>query len=239
MARAARRQRARVGDGPPFRHAERQGEAGQIEDRDEDIRAPDAESGHQRGPGKRAGDPRGVHGRAGHPDSPHQVIARDGVADQGIAHHLVVRTEDATERRGDEHERRRQHVGEAQDHQDRRQEREARPHAAEHGASAQAVAERPEHRRGQRAELLQRAERGEQEHRPRAHHHVPAEDQRLHLEGPGREEIGGPLEAEAAHAQRGEGQRRVGAPHCATGRDTGSLEASGSERSGGEGVAGP
>ena len=70
-------------------------------------------------------------------------------------------------------------------------------------------------------------------------HHVPAEDERLHLEGPGGEEIGGPLEAEAADAQRGEGQRRVGAPHCATGRECGiALGASGSERSGGEWVAG-
>src|ERR1700687_3055857 len=45
-------------------------------------------------------------------------------------------------------------------------------------------------------------------------------NRRLHLEGPGREGIGGPREAEAAYAQRGEGQRPVG-----------------SERSGGEGVA--
>ena len=53
-------------------------------------------------------------------------------------------------------------------------------------------------RRDQRAEILQRAEHREPEHRSGLDQHVPAEDDRLHLERPRGEQIGGPLEAEAA-----------------------------------------
>ncbi len=60
-----------------------------------------------------------------------------------------------------------------------------------------------EHRRGKRAEELQRAEGGEPQHRAGVDHHVPAENDRLHLERPRREEVGGPLEAEAADAEGG------------------------------------
>ena len=97
-----------------------------------------------------------------------------------------------------------------EDHQERRQDRERRAQAAEHRATAQAVAEHAEHRRDERPQELQRAEQREEQHGPRVDHHVPAEDERLHLERPRREEIGGELKAEASDAQRSECERPVG-----------------------------
>ena len=101
-----------------------------------------------------------------------------------------------------EHPGRREHAGEGQDHQERGEGGEGRAHRAEHDPAAEAIAEHAEHRRGQGAQLLQRGEDGEEQHRAGVDHHVPAEDERLHLERPRGEEIGGHLEAEAADAER-------------------------------------
>ena len=67
-----------------------------------------------------------------------------------------------------------------------------------------AVRRDAEERREQGAEPRERAESHELLHRASGREDVPAEDQRVHLEGPRRREIGGPLEAEAAYAERSE-----------------------------------
>ena len=60
---------------------------------------------------------------------------------------------------------------------------------------ADAVADHAEHRRDQRADIIERGEHRQQQHRSGLDQHVPAEDQRLHLERPRCEQIGRPLEA--------------------------------------------
>src|SRR6185503_14929311 len=57
------------------------------------------------------------------------------------------------------------------------------------------------------AEELQRSEQRQQQHGLGLDDDVPAEDDVLHLERPRREEIGRPLEPEAADAERREDQR--------------------------------
>ena len=135
-----------------------------------------------------------------------QVIRRDRLADERIPHHHVVGTDDAGEHGDDEHPGRRQHAREGQDHQERGEHGVGRAHRTQHEPAPEPVAQHPEHRRGQRAEELQRGERGEQQDRPGVDHHIPTEDERLHLERPRCEEVGGPLEAKAADAEGGEDQ---------------------------------
>ena len=106
----------------------------------------------------------------------------------------------------------RQHPGQGQDHQERGEAGEGRAHRAEHDPAPESIAQHPEHRRGEGAELLQRGEGGEEQHRAGVDHHVPAEDERLHLERPRGEQVGGHLEAEAADAEGGGDQVIWGAP---------------------------
>ena len=95
-----------------------------------------------------------------------------------------------------------QMAGKRDRQQGRRQRRRRGAHGAQHVAMADAVAGHAEDRRHQRAGKQQRAEHGEHQHRTRLDQHVPAEDQRFHLEGAGREQVGRPLEAEAANPER-------------------------------------
>src|SRR5262249_18902406 len=74
-------------------------------------------------------------------------------------------------------------------------------HRAQEIAVADAVSHHAEHRREQSAEILQRCKYGEQQHGPGLDQHVPAEDERLHLEGPRGRHVGGPLEAETTNAK--------------------------------------
>src|SRR6185295_17890097 len=77
---------------------------------------------------------------------------------------------------------------------------------AQHVAVADPVAGQAEERREQRAEPGERGDGRELLHRAGCDQHVPAEDQRLHLEGPRGQQVGRPLEAEAAH---GKGRRHL------------------------------
>jgi len=131
------------------------------------------------------------------------VRRRNRLADERVAEHLIVGADDAGERGDHEHPARRQPSGQGQ-HQDTGGEDGVdRAHRREHHPSAEPVPEHAEHRRGERAEKEQRAEGGEQQDRAGLHHHVPAQDDRLHLECQRREKVGGPLEAEATDAERG------------------------------------
>jgi hypothetical protein len=69
---------------------------------------------------------------------------------------------------------------------------------------ADAVAPHADQRSNQRADVEQRAEDREHQHRAGLGQHVPAENDRLHLERPRDQEIGWPLEAIAADAKGGE-----------------------------------
>ena len=80
--------------------------------------------------------------------------------------------------------------------------RVSRPHAEQQRFVPEAVADDAVDRRDQGAEILQRAEHREPEHRSGLDQHVPGEDDRLHLERPRGEQIGRPLETEAARRER-------------------------------------
>jgi hypothetical protein len=71
-------------------------------------------------------------------------------------------------------------------------------------AMPDAVADHPEQWRDQGSPVIERGQHGEQQHRPGLDHHVPAEDERLHLERPGGEQIGRPLKAIIADAKGSE-----------------------------------
>jgi hypothetical protein len=116
----------------------------------------------------------------------------------------MARLHDAAETGDGQHPPRRQRTGEGEGGQHGPQRRVDRAHRAEHRPPAEAVAQHPEQRRDQRPHVLERAEHREEQHRARLGHDVPAEDHGLHLERPGRQEIGEPLEAEAPDAEGGE-----------------------------------
>jgi hypothetical protein len=67
---------------------------------------------------------------------------------------------------------------------------------------ADPVARHAEERRQQRAEILQRPEEGQRQYRTGLDQDVPAEDEVLHLDAPGGQQIGRPLETKAAHPER-------------------------------------
>jgi hypothetical protein len=73
---------------------------------------------------------------------------------------------------------------------------------AKQGAVPDTIPSHPEKRREQRPEPRQSGNDDQLLHRTRGGEHVPAEDQRLHLEGPRRGKVGRPLETEAAHGER-------------------------------------
>lgn len=58
--------------------------------------------------------------------------------------------------------------------------------------------------RDQRAQTLKRAEQDQQTNRTGLGQHIPAEYERLHLEGPGDRHVGGPLEEETVDLEGGE-----------------------------------
>ena len=142
------------------------------------------------------------------PSAPIRCVGRDRLADERVAHHEIVGAHDAGQR------------GERED-PGGRQPRRSRPGAVT------ALARRRRSRASRRAwarppsrspstpnmgaarvpRNCSEPKSGEQQHRAGLHHDVPAQDDRLHLERPGGEEIGGPLEAEAADAEGGEDQR--------------------------------
>ena len=88
-----------------------------------------------------------------------------------------------------------------QRHQRRGQHGVSRAHHRQEVAVADAVANHAEHRRHQRADITKRSEHREQQYRSGLDQHVPAEDQRLHLERPRGEQIGGPLKTIISDAE--------------------------------------
>jgi len=81
-----------------------------------------------------------------------------------------------------------------QGHQCARQERIGRTHYGEQVAVTDAIADHAEQRGNQRTDVAKRGKQGQQQHRSGLDQHIPAENQRLHLERPGCEQVGGPLE---------------------------------------------
>src|SRR5215210_7954501 len=75
-------------------------------------------------------------------------------------------------------------------------------------AVTNAVTDNAEHRRYQRTDIAERGEQSEQQHRPGLDQHVPAENERLHLERPRGEQIGRPLKAVVPDAEWCERGRR-------------------------------
>ena len=128
----------------------------------------------------------------------------DVAGDQGQAHAEVRGADEADRAREHEHERRGERAGQRDGHEGRGQRGIDGAHAAQQVAMADPVAHDAEHRRHQGARELQGAEQRQQQHRARLGQHVPAEDQRLHLEGAGGEQVGRPLEAKAAVAEERE-----------------------------------
>ena len=116
------------------------------------------------------------------PMARHQLVACDVVGDQCGAHAEVGRPDQTVQAGNDEHEHGVQGTGERQRHEQDGQRRIGGPHDAEQVAVADPVAGHAEQRRHQRARELQGAEQGEQQHRAGLDQHVPAQDQRLHLE---------------------------------------------------------
>ena len=94
-------------------------------------------------------------------------------------------------------------TGEGDRHEGCRQHDINGAHGAQYVAMADAVAGHAENRRHDGADEQEGAEDGQHQHRVGLDQHVPAEDQRLHFEGAGGEQVGGPLEAEAPDAERG------------------------------------
>jgi hypothetical protein len=64
-----------------------------------------------------------------------------------------------------------------------------------------AIPDHAEHGRDQRANIVERGQNHQQQDRAGLHHHVPAENERLHLERPGGEQVGRPLETTVAGAE--------------------------------------
>ena len=88
-----------------------------------------------------------------------------------------------------------------QRHQRRGQHRVSRAHHRQQVAVPDAVAHHAEHRRHQRADITAATQHREQQYRPGLDQHVPAEDERLHLERPRGEQIGGPLKTIISDAE--------------------------------------
>ena len=174
--------------------AQRQRGGDNIEAHDRHIGRPHPERSKQSGATQRAGDARGVHRGAGNADRADQLTMRHDVRDQCAAHAEVRRPHHTHQCRDDKDESRREMPRQRQRHQRGRQHRVGRAHHGEQIAMADAVADHAEHRGHQGADITERGEHGEQQHRSGLDQHVPAEDQRLHLERPRGEQIGGPLE---------------------------------------------
>ena len=113
---------------------------------------------------------------------------------QCAAHAEIGRSDEAHEGRDDKHA-----GGVEITRQRQRQQRggEHRIGGAHHGeqiAVTDAVAQHPEQRRDQRAGVVERGKQRQQQHRSGLDQHVPAQDDRLHLESRRRQKVGRPLE---------------------------------------------
>src|SRR5450432_3123047 len=95
-------------------------------------------------------------------------------------------------------------AGQRQGHQRRRQQRIGRAHHGEQVAVADAVADHAKQRGNQGADVTERGEQCQQQHRAGLDQHVPAENQRLHLESPRGEQVGRPLETIVPDTERSE-----------------------------------
>jgi hypothetical protein len=135
------------------------------------------------------------------------VGGRDRLADQRVAHHEVVGANEANEGSDDEDPSGRQHPGQGQNHRQGSEEDVGGTRRTQHDPAAELIAQHPEHRRGQGAKKLERAEGSEEQDGTGVDHHVPGQDEGLHLGGPRREEVSRPLEAKAADPEGGEDQR--------------------------------
>ena len=93
-------------------------------------------------------------------------------------------------------------AGQEQRRQRRRHGEVGGAHQAEQVAIAEAVAGHAEQGRDQGAEELQGAEDGQRQDRAGRDQHEPAQDHAFHLEGPGGQQVGRPLVAEAPDLER-------------------------------------
>ena len=178
-----------------------------VEARHRDIGRPHAERREHAGTRQRAADAGKIGGGARDAHGGDQLVARDVVGNQRDAHAEVRWAHQAVEAGNDEHQQRRQRAGEGDSHEDGGEYRIGGAHGTEEGAVADPVARHAEHRRDQRAGELQGAEQGQEQHRAGLDQHVPAQNQRLHLEGAGGQEIGRPLQAKSAHPEGCQGRR--------------------------------
>jgi hypothetical protein len=147
-----------------------------------------------------------------------KAVRRHGVGDQRASHGEVRRPDQARDHGDDKDVHGTQRTGEGKQHHRQRQYRIDGAHRAEHDAMTDPVTRHAEHRRDQRAKILQRTEQREQQHRAGLGQDVPAEDQVLHLAAPRGEQVGWILEAEAANLkrckQRGRCHRAHGGACC-------------------------
>jgi hypothetical protein len=128
----------------------------------------------------------------------------DDVGHHGETHPQIRRADQAHRARNDKDQRGRQRTCKRDCHQRRCQHNVDGAHAAQQVAMADAVAHHAEHGRYQRAPELHGSEQGQQQHRAGLGQHVPAQDQRLHLEGAGSEQVREPLKTKAAVAEERE-----------------------------------
>ncbi len=98
--------------------------------------------------------------------------------------------------------KRAQRAGKRDCHQRRRHHHVEGAHGAQEVAVADTIGDDAEGGRQQRADVQERPEQRQQPHRAGLDQDVPAQDERLHLEGAGGEEVGRPLKAEAANLER-------------------------------------
>ena len=136
-------------------------------------------------------------------------MRHDG-SDQRAAYAEIRRPHQSHDRGDDEDVIRGQVARQRQRHQRPREQRISRAHHGEQVAVADAVADHAEHRRDQRADIGERGKRRQKHDRFGLDQHIPAENERLHLERPRGEQVGGPLETvipDAEGCERGRPRR--------------------------------
>ena len=175
-------------------HAKRQRGGDNIKSNDRHIGRSHSERGEQSGAAQGTGNARGIHRRPGKTDRPDQLIVRHDGRDQRTTHTEIGRPDDTHQRRDDKDEQRIEMTGQRQRHQRGGKRCIARAHHRQQIAMADAIADDAEHRGHQRADIAKGSKHGEQQDRPGLDQHVPAENERLHLESPRGEQIGRPLE---------------------------------------------
>ena len=186
----------------PHPDVEGQRQARRIEEADAEVGQARSQQRHQARPRQGAHHPRRIGGRARHAHGPHQVVRRHGLADQEVAQGDVGGPDQPHDRGQHEHRPRRGLAAQEQRRQRRRHGEVGGAHHAEHLAIADAVARHAEQGRDQGAEELQGAENGQRQDRAGRDQHEPAQDHAFHLEGPGGQQVGRPLIAEAPDLER-------------------------------------